>query len=128
MNHYQGRVTREGKWWMISIPALDGLTQARRLADVDAAAREFIAVTLDVALSTVSVELTVEVAGVDNIGDRASRVEQDRRQARELEETATRTAALLAQELASVGVPVCDIGCVLGVSFQRASQLLAIAS
>ena len=41
-------VYRDGKWWMADIAKLDLLTQARRLADIEHAAREAIAVTLDV--------------------------------------------------------------------------------
>jgi hypothetical protein len=42
---YTVRVTREGKWWMIRVPDIDGLTQARRLAEVDDMARSLIAMT-----------------------------------------------------------------------------------
>jgi len=42
---YDVDVTREGKWWMVSIPALDGLTQAYNLSEVEAMARSYIAVS-----------------------------------------------------------------------------------
>jgi predicted RNase H-like HicB family nuclease len=45
---YVVNVNREGKWWMVSIPELDGLTQARNEDEVEAMARDVIAVTLDV--------------------------------------------------------------------------------
>lgn len=54
---YEVEVTREAKWWMVSIPEIDGLTQARRLSEVEQMAREYIAVTLDVRFSTVRVSL-----------------------------------------------------------------------
>jgi len=34
MKTYNVTVTREGKWWMIDVPAIDGLTQARRLSKI----------------------------------------------------------------------------------------------
>lgn len=40
-------VKREGQWWTIATPELGGVTQARRREDVETAAREYIAVTLD---------------------------------------------------------------------------------
>lgn len=60
---YDVHVTgREGRWWAIEIPALNGVTQAARLADVEAESRDYIAVTLDVAPSTVQVRVIVDEA------------------------------------------------------------------
>ena len=41
---YTVDVTRDGRWWTVSIPAVDGVTQARRLSDVESMARELVAV------------------------------------------------------------------------------------
>ncbi|MGW4482020.1 hypothetical protein [Rhodococcus triatomae] len=57
MRTYTVEVTREGEWWMVSIPELDGLTQARQLSEAELMAREYIAVTLGVPLGDVAVEL-----------------------------------------------------------------------
>lgn len=60
---YEVHVTgREGRWWAVAIPQLgaDAVTQAARLADVAAEARDYIAVTLDVRPSTVDVRVTVD--------------------------------------------------------------------
>lgn len=35
---YEVSVTRDGAWWMVAVPALDAVTQARTLGEVDAAA------------------------------------------------------------------------------------------
>ncbi len=64
MSHYKATVTREGKWWMVHIPELGGLTQARRLGEDELMAREWVAVTLDVPLEDVTVTVTVEAVGV----------------------------------------------------------------
>jgi hypothetical protein len=125
MSTYDVHVTRDSKWWMISVPAVDGLTQARRISDVTTMARELIAVTLDVPLSTVDVHLaSVDVDGVDVL-ERARQVRAAREQAAKLEAEAVGDAAALAHDLAGEGVPVRDIGEVLGVSYQRAHQLAA---
>jgi len=66
MTTYDVIVSREGKWWMICIPALDGLTQARRLDEAPIMARDYIAVALDVPVSEVAVAVSVlDVDGVD---------------------------------------------------------------
>lgn len=43
MSGYDITVTRDGKFWLIEIPALDGATQARRLSEVDEMAIDYIA-------------------------------------------------------------------------------------
>lgn len=48
-------VTREGNWWMVAIPELDGLTQARTEDEAPLMAREYIAVTLGVPVDQVEV-------------------------------------------------------------------------
>jgi hypothetical protein len=49
---YEAHVTRDGNWWTISVPAVDGSTQAPTISDVTSKAKEHVAVTLD-ALSDV---------------------------------------------------------------------------
>ena len=44
---YDIEVTRDGKWWIIHIPVLDGLTQARFPGEIEDMARDYIAVTTD---------------------------------------------------------------------------------
>lgn len=59
---YQAHVTgREGRWWAVAIPALGEYahTQARHLADVETEARDYIATSLDVAPSTIEVDVIV---------------------------------------------------------------------
>ena len=123
MKRYEVTVTRDGKWWMVHIPELDGLTQARRLAEGGEMAREYIAATLGVELAEVEVEVHVaSVAGID-VGARLKAIEDERARAKELERQASEAAASLAKDLARE-VPLRDVGAVLGVSYQRAHQLV----
>ncbi|HEY9313916.1 hypothetical protein [Williamsia sp.] len=57
MKTYDVEVYRDGKWWMVRIPELDGLTQAYSEDEVDLMAREFIAVTTDVEIDEVGVRV-----------------------------------------------------------------------
>lgn len=117
-------VTRDGKWWMVSVPILNVVTQARRYADVETAARELIAVVTDAPLSQVTVHISLhEVAGISDLGDtvaelnsRVAVVEQER------QDLQARKAAL-ARTLVGANVPIRDVGTLLGVSYQRAHQL-----
>jgi hypothetical protein len=51
-------VVRDGKWWMISIPDILGLTQARNPGEVELMAREYISLTLDVEMDSFDIELS----------------------------------------------------------------------
>lgn len=121
---YTATAAREGRWWMVTIPELDGLTQARRLADAELMAREWIAATTDTALEDVSVTVSVEKVGDVKVAALLDEIRRERAEAARLELHAATEAARLAKALAQAEVPVRDIGAVLGVSFQRAHQLV----
>src|SRR4051812_21829304 len=125
MSNYKVTVSREGKWWMVAIPEIEGLTQARRLSEVKHMAREYIAVTLDVPVESVTVTASLEnVEGIP-VSAIVESIEQERAQAAELERAASEKAQDLAKRLAEAQVPVRDIGAVMGVSHQRAHQLIS---
>lgn len=123
---YEVHVTgREGRWWAIEIPALGGITQAVRLADVQSEARDYIAVTLDVAPSTVDVRVIVDdTRHAHRVQERSERIRAARAQAQAIEAEAASETAALVRELAQDGVPTRDIATLTGVSFQRVSQLV----
>jgi hypothetical protein len=50
-------VTRDGNWWMIRIPEIAGLTQARRRGEVELMARECIAVRTGIPIGYVTVRV-----------------------------------------------------------------------
>lgn len=123
MKTYDVTVHRDGKWWMVEIPELDGLTQARRVSDVQGAAREWIAVTLDVALSDVAVAVRSITVGKREVTHDLHEVEHWRDQERAAAIRYSDELSKSAHYLADEDVPVRDIGELLGVSFQRAQQL-----
>lgn len=125
MKTFDVNVTREGRWRMVSIPELDGLTQARRLSEVGQMAREWIALTTDAPLSEIEVRVSgVDVAGLDvkATGDLVAQLRDDVRQ---LEEIIADLTAGTARLRTSEGVPTRDVAEVLGVSHQRVSQFVA---
>jgi hypothetical protein len=124
MTTYDINITRDGRWWMVEIPAVEGLTQARRLAEANYQAKSYIAAWLDVPMSEVEIgEAHINVGEKDYESVRAE-LNHLREEARAIEESAATLSRTTAQALAEKGVPVRDIGDVLGVSFQRASQLV----
>ncbi|AEF41921.1 HicB family toxin-antitoxin system [Hoyosella subflava DQS3-9A1] len=110
---------------MVRVPELDELTQARRLSEVEQMARELIALANDSRISDVDVTVTVEVHGLRDVIGEAMHIRQVREQAAQLEAEAQELSRHLASELSKADVPVRDIGIVLGVSYQRAHQLIS---
>ena len=55
MPTYDIKVTRDGRWWMIHIPAIDGVTQARFPGEIEGMARDYIAVTTDTPIEDVQI-------------------------------------------------------------------------
>jgi predicted RNase H-like HicB family nuclease len=124
MKVYRVQVAREGKWWMVAVPEIDGLTQARRLSEAERMAKDYIAVTLNIPRDSFDVNVTVEkVDGVD-VASVLDVITEDRETARRLEREAGEKAERLAKELKSHGVPLRDVGTILRVSHQRAHQLV----
>lgn len=136
MHTYKVLVTRDDRWWMIRVPELDryvmadgsinigDTTQARRLSDVTGQARDFICTVTDSAPSEVDMALSIVVDGID-VSAGADRVIGNRRLAEQYAAAAQAEAKDLARGLAAAGVAVRDVGEVLGVSFQRAQQLIS---
>ena len=136
MRTYQVNVTRDDRWWMVAVPGLTGYvtsdgainmsdtTQARRLSEVRRQAIDFICTVTDVAPSEVQVNITIDVDGIDVTAE-AKKIAHNRELAKRHATAAQTEARDLARRLAKHGVAVRDVGDVLGVSFQRAQQLIS---
>jgi hypothetical protein len=125
MTRYRVEVTRDGKWWMVAIPELDGLTQARRLEEAPRMARDYIAIVLDVPIAEVDVDLAViDVDGVDVV-EAVAKLDAEKAEVDAARERVANDTRSLAKALAGKKVPVRDIGAILGVSHQRAHQLVS---
>ncbi|WP_343603271.1 HicB family toxin-antitoxin system [Mycobacterium sp.] len=106
------------------MPEIDGLTQARRVDEIEDMARSLIAISTDVPLADVAVEVTVAVGGLEDIAGRCRDIAAQRREALQAAESAQHEAAEYAHQLMLAGVTVRDAGALLHLSPQRVSQLL----
>ena len=123
MTKYTATCTRSGSWWAISVPELRGVhSQARRLDQVEAMAREAIALMLDVRPDSFEVEVRPEVPRV------VARARQARAAQRQAEQSAEAATLSAARELLGQGYTVRDAGALLGISPQRISQLTGKAA
>jgi predicted RNase H-like HicB family nuclease len=119
---YRAVAERDGSWWAIRVPDLRGVySQARRLADVEAMARDAIALVLDVAPDTFDISVEPVLGG-----DTGGLVEQALTSRLEAERAVRRASEQLrvaVDRLAASGLTVRDIAHLLGLSHQRIAQV-----
>ncbi len=120
---YRVDATREGRWWIVSVPAIDYRTQARALGEIEEMGRDLISTMEDVEPDSFDVELSVTIpSDVRDQLDEAARLEQ---QARDSSAAAARDRRAAARALRDRhGLPAVDVATVLGVTRARAYQLL----
>lgn len=100
MHTHKIDVHRDGRWWMVVVPELDQITQARRVAEIEDMARSLIAISTDRPISDIAVEVTSITAsdGADLLGA-AREIERLRRDAQATEAKATEAARAYARKL-----------------------------
>jgi predicted XRE-type DNA-binding protein len=126
MHEYKVEVTREGKWWMVHVPGVEGVTQARRLAEAATMAREYIALSETVPFDDINVEVVSVRVGEPEFREVLEMVRDlhaRRAQAVETEREVSRDIQQFVHWLTTYGVPVRDIAELLDISPQRVSQL-----
>lgn len=120
---YDVTVRRDGRFWYIDIPALDGATQARTLTEVDEMAKDYIALATGTPADRIEVAVTIELsADVRAHLAAASALREEEAHARSRAAEESRAAA---RALKSQGLTVREVGAALGISHQRAQQLVS---
>lgn len=114
---------RSGNWWVISVPDIPGAhSQARRLGQVEDVARELIALMTDDPPESFALHVDLKLPeAVRRDLDRSAAL---REMAAQIQSEAAQLARRAAARLRNQGLPLRDVGQALGVSFQRAKQLI----
>ena len=124
---YEVAAERDGSRWFLRVDELPGVfSQVRRLDQADGMARDAIAAFLEIPADSFDVAVTAmlpsdlqrDVAGVIDLRGVIDRTER---------EYAERTRRLATRLVRGEGMTVREAGCVLGLSYQRVSQLVASA-
>lgn len=121
---YHVEARRSGNWWAITVSELPGLfSQAKRLEHVESTAREAIAMMLDIGTADVG-PINVTVATTETVAELLNTIQA----ALDTAAAAAATAADARREAAALlreeGLPIRDVGRILGLSHQRVSQIL----
>lgn len=118
---YKVVARRDGRWWYVQVPELDTSGQAHSVAKIEEAARDIIAVWLDVDPDSFGVDVTIEIPGKARAAWREAKARQAA--AREEEAAAAGLAREAVRGLIGEGLSYKEVGMVLGLSRQRAYQL-----
>jgi len=121
--HVNAEASRDGKWWLVYVKEVDHYTQARNLAEAKLMAQDLTAMMLDIPLASVDVTLTVEVP--EPAKNAVRQAESLFQQAAKTRHEAAAKSREAAEALRAQGWTLRDIGEALGVSYQRAHQLVA---
>jgi hypothetical protein len=126
MKHFTVHATRTGRWWSITIDEDPrAQTQARRLDQVEDVARSVL-IDTEMLSPTESATFTV-VTRADSLDELRRAAVDAKEAANEASEIASKAAREFARRAADQGFPLRDIGAMLGVTHQRAQQLLTSA-
>lgn len=116
MARYTVNVKKGTSYWIVTVPAIGQATQARSIDELNSMTKDLISLVADDPNPeiTFSYELPPEVAEAVEL----------KRQAAELEARAMATQGVAVKKLHELGVSLRDIGRLLGISHQRAHQLV----
>lgn len=119
---YTAEVERDGRFWLVWVPEIERVTQARNLREVEPMARDLVAMMLEIAPDSFDLVIHIKLPG--QAAEHLQAAERLREESARANSAAAEEARAAAQALADAGLPLRDIGIALGVSHQRAHQLL----
>lgn len=122
MKTYRAELERDGRFWRVRVPDIDRTTQARNLSEAEAMARDLIAIMADVPQNSFDVDMKIMLP--EDVQLELDQSMALREQAKQSQAEAARLARDAAQRLHNLGLSLRDIGRALGVTFQRAKQLV----
>lgn len=122
MKTYRAEIERDGRFWRVRVPDIGRSTQARSLSEAEAMVRDLIAIMTDVPQNSFAVDMKIILP--EDVQLELDQSQVLREQAKQSQAEAARLARDAAHRLHALGMSLRDIGQALGVTFQRAKQLV----
>jgi hypothetical protein len=119
---YHATIERGERYWLATVDGV-GMTQGRNLREVQEMAQDLVATMLDVPPG--SFGLRFEISLPDLVEGHLKRAAALREESKQAQSEAARELRLAAKSLREQDLSLRDIGEVLGVSHQRAHQLVS---
>lgn len=121
---YEATVERGERYWLATVDGV-GMTQARNLREVPEMIQDLVATVLGVAPDSFAVQWSISLPEL--VQEHLERAEALRKESKRAQSESARELRLAAKTLRGQNLPLRDIGQVLGVSYQRAHQLVSSA-
>lgn len=121
---YKATVERRDRYWLVTVDGV-GMTQARNLREMPEMIQDLVATVLDVAPDSFEVQWSIRLP--DLVQEHLERAETLRKESKRAQSESAKELRLAAKTLREQNLPLRDIGQVLGVSYQRAHQLVSSA-
>ena len=119
---YHADVERDGAVWRVRVPEVQRTTQARSLREVEPMARDLVAIMDDIPLDAFKVNVHITLP--PEVASELERSAALREEAARAQAQAAQLSRQAARHLRDHGLSLRDVGQALGVSFQRAKQLI----
>jgi hypothetical protein len=117
----EATATRDGRWWLVRLPELDAIGQARTVREIPDVAHEVAALHLDVPPDSIEVDVTVHVTEeAEQLWAAALEAEE---QARALQQRAARLRRDAVRTARAGGYKLDAAAAAFGVSAGRIQQL-----
>lgn len=120
---FHAEVRRSGKYWAVYVREIDRWTQVRHLRELDTLTADLIELMTSAKAGAFRVEFNIELP--ETVRTRLARAEELRSQSARAQAEAAAEVRAAARELHQSGLPLRDVGQLLGISHQRAHQLIA---
>ncbi len=119
---YHATVTRGQKAWLVTVVELRRTVESRHLRDAETIARDLVAAVTGVEPDAVDLTVLVDLPGdAHRLVGEAARLHAE---ATAMQARAAEHLAEAARTLVGAGLPLRDVGTVIGVSHQRVQQLV----
>lgn len=119
---WTARAVQQGKFWLIDIDEFGTCTQARTVKEIPVMAKDYIHAVTNEPLAQIHVDVQVELPAA--VVESLAKAERLRAEADAARKAAAAESRRAARALQAAGLSVRDIGVALGLSHQRAHQLI----
>lgn len=120
---YEATAERDGRGWHVWVPAISRSTSARWASEVQEMAKDLISAMTDLSVDAIEVAVEWKLPGAAR--GHVARSVKLREQAAKANAESAQEARLAARALHDAGLGSTEVGAVLGVSRQRAHQLIS---
>lgn len=118
---YSITASLEKGFWFIEIPEINGATQARSINEIEVMVRDYITIMT----GDTEIDLDIELLLPEDTATHLQKSTDLRNEAKELMSESSAEYSKAVKSLKSRGLTIREIGKLLGISHQRAHQLLS---